>query len=291
MSQNFIYQVESFAELMAHLDDPFAERAAVLAESLLDEDRCKNLIDSWRVRFERDGAEDLAGRFAAAYQARRSAIHEKRRRSASGEAEGDARDVRFLNHDAQSFREEAAQVARQPFVDGGSPGKPGSAPIPPIDEKARLPVSPPSPAAVPPTNTPSPWAPAPAPEPPPPMIARPAQRLAGTADISAFVPRTSLPFSPSASASAESPPKRPSESPPRVGSGTADISAFVPRHLLPFAGQPAPPPQPAPAAAAQPDPSRRRLIRFDPQTGQPLPTPIWVDLPADPGSTGEGTKK
>jgi len=40
-----------------------------------------------------------------------------------------------------------------------------------------------------------------------------------------------------------------------------------PAHLAP---PPAPPERP------------KRLIRFDPQTGHPLPAPIWVDIPEDP---------
>ena len=54
--------------------------------------------------------------------------------------------------------------------------------------------------------------------------------------------------------------------PPQELAATADISAFVPRPATPFVPAPATPP-------------RRRLVRFDPQTGQPLAEPRWEDLP------------
>lgn len=63
---------------------------------------------------------------------------------------------------------------------------------------------------------------------------------------------------------------------PVPGQGqTADISAFVPRELLPF--QPAPP-TPVPAAPMPAEIKGKRLIRFNPQTGQMLEQPIWVDI-------------
>ncbi len=74
---------------------------------------------------------------------------------------------------------------------------------------------------------------------------------------------------------------------------TADISAFVPRDLLPFQPAPSAPSMPAvtpavpavtPAAPpaempAPPERNGKRLIRFNPQTGQMLEQPIWVDVP------------
>lgn len=76
---------------------------------------------------------------------------------------------------------------------------------------------------------------------------------------------------------------------------TADISAFVPRDLLPFQPAPSAPAMPAvPAVPAvppappavppaemplPPEIKGKRLIRFNPQTGQMLEQPIWVDVP------------
>ena len=48
-----------------------------------------------------------------------------------------------------------------------------------------------------------------------------------------------------------------------------DVTADAPLNVIPGAALPFTPP-------AQP---RKRLIRFDPQTGCALPEPIWVDLP------------
>jgi hypothetical protein len=115
----------------------------------------------------------------------------------------------------------------------------------------------------------------------------------GTADISAVIPRGLLPF-PSDSAprppvdrpvSPQEPPPPSSSAvfapppvarPPQRLAGTADISAFVPRAATPFT-----PTAPSPQAQPQQPAPRKRLIRFDPQTGQPLPAPIWVDLPPE----------
>jgi hypothetical protein len=44
-----------------------------------------------------------------------------------------------------------------------------------------------------------------------------------------------------------------------------------------------PPAAPLPFAAAAPV-ARQRLVRFDPQTGRPLPEPVWVDAPEPPRS-------
>lgn len=63
---------------------------------------------------------------------------------------------------------------------------------------------------------------------------------------------------------------------------------------LPFAPPPPgvarPPPEGPPVLTdlpfqpAQADslPPRKRLLRFDPRTGQPLPQPIWMDMPPEP---------
>jgi hypothetical protein len=105
--------------------------------------------------------------------------------------------------------------------------------------------------------------------------------LAGTMDISDVVSGDVLPFSDRAAAMLPPEPlpspQPPGARPPQDLRDTTDITAFVPRDPTPFA---------APGAAAPGQP-RRRLLRFDPQTGQPLPAPVWVDLPPEP----EGPKK
>ena len=335
-------QVELFADLMVQMDDPFVLREAILTASSLDDGAFRSLVDAWQDRFDREANGSLAARFADAYTARRAAMLEARRRDACGEA--DAADVRFLNADAQSFREDAAKVAREPTTEDISPpAEPQPADPPP---SVARPSSPPrempsfvlaaaAPAITPaPIITPAPviasapivarppahlagtmavsdaipksslpFAPASAPPaPPPPSAASPPSRPqvpTGTADISSIIPRDLLPFPSAPPAERPAPPLEPFSpsssalfAPPTMGvpvsrppqhlSGTADISAFVPRAATPFAARPAPPPPaPPPPAAAQLAP-RKRLIRFDPQTGQPLPAPIWVDLPPEP---------
>jgi hypothetical protein len=295
MSDSLAFQVELFADLMVRLDDPFGERALVLAAAGLDEERYRSLLGSWRTRFDRDEGR-LGERFADAYGERCAALATRREREASGALA--PVDARFLNAEALGFREEAARVAR----DTTEAAPPLRAP-----ERDEAP-SPPSVAA-------------PASLAAPPSYVRPPERFAGTADISAFVPRIQMPFAPAdpaapPEAAAPAVPPRPRvdsgtraiiafaqpatptpfvdreaaapEPPPLVArpparfAGTADIAAFVPRPATPFQEGAA-----EPRRAVQPVEPRRRLIRFDPQTGQPLPSPTWVDLPPE----GEGRKR
>ncbi len=53
--------------------------------------------------------------------------------------------------------------------------------------------------------------------------------------------------------------------PPSSSGDTIDLGELFPGAALPF-------PSPSPASAGVP---RRRLVRFDPQTGQALPEPRW----------------
>jgi hypothetical protein len=101
----------------------------------------------------------------------------------------------------------------------------------------------------------------------------------GTADITSLVPRDALPFVHGAGTAGPPAVATPAPASPEApaGSGTEDISAFVPRGAMPFAQSAAAAPQDA--AAAHP---RLRLIRFDPQTGQPLAEPRWVEIPPEP---------
>lgn len=327
--------IELFADLMVRVDDPFAQRDAVFIASGLDEDGYRNLVDTWRTRFDRDPTGSLAARFAEVYDARRAAMLEARRREACGEK--DAADLRFLNTDVQSFREQAATVAREPAVEAPPPALPPSQ-VPLVSPAIAEPITPIAQAL--PTYAISPPPPPPI-APPTPMMAtppvaarRPAPTLAIRIDRIEDPPGESMPFTPSSTPSL---PEASSPPPPRLPTGTADISSIIPRDLFPFPAEssrppPAPPPPPPPpqspappamagltppsvrvarppehlaatadisafvpraatpfVASAPPAPSapRRRLIRFDPQTGQPLPAPMWVDLPPEP----EASKK
>jgi len=272
-------RVDLFAALMVRLDDPFGDRRRILADAGLDAGGYSSLVASWRARFEGDASGALAAQFAEAYAERR------------------ARRIEIRNE---------AVLAMAPAQELAVPARPQ----PPRDPEPLVDPEPPLPALEP--------LPAVAVLPSAPRFHRPPVELARTADISAFVPRAAVPFAPATSDPA--PPERPAAPPrPRIDSGTADISAVIPRHLLlPFEGSPAPPaplpvavrppqhlagtadisafvprpatpfspaPTPSPPASAGPAEAapRRRLIRFDPQTGQPLPVPTWVDLPPEPG--------
>lgn len=293
---------------MAQLDDPFSHRPSVLAAAELDEARFRNLVESWRMRVEGDTRGELGERYVKAYSARRAALHSARQRPTSG-AESPT-DARFLSKEALGFREEAALVGRHPGAESASPAfsPPATAPAPystsPRVEPSGVFTAPrlPPEAAPPPAIAPLPSAPPPifyappaiapySPAPPvsaaPPKFARPSDRLAGTADISDVIAKLPLPFAhgsrsaPSASAVPSAGPKA-----HRVDSGTASMAAFV-------EGGGFHPPAPPPGNAALPPPAHlapppapperpKRLIRFDPQTGHPLPAPIWVDIPEDP---------
>jgi hypothetical protein len=260
MNDNLAYQVDLFAELMVRLDDPFEERSVVLATEGLDEDQASSLVASWRLRFDRDATGGLVASFADAYAGRRAAREAQRRSGTYGGAPAD-RDgghagPRFLNDDAQSFRDEAAKVAVS-AEEASPPPRPAAAPMPPQQRAFEQPTFATAKTASAPADA--------------------------TADITALVPRHTLPFTaagPGALAAPLGSPKpvpQPSPSEPRT---TVDLTAQVAlvQAAMPFAIPPAAvPPSPPPAA--------RRLIRFDPQTGQPLPVPIWVDVPADPKGT------
>jgi hypothetical protein len=362
MNDSLALQVDRFAALMVRLDDPFEERGAVLAAEGLDEEQAASLIASWRRRFEGDATGALPLSFADAYAGRRAALRGTRRSEASCQVQPAA--PRPLDAEVQSARGEVPPPAPMP---ARAPEQPTFA----LPSALAAPA-----AALPPA--------------PPLKVESPPAHLAGTADISAFVPRASLPFVPGLAApGADLPsppgPGHPHQKPPERFTGTADISgavalaaATMPFHsslqvpssggapvapgladlharfggtgevdpaiahqgqALPFgSGTASTPSMPAagreqstaealPGLAAahamfggttQLDPDivrraalpfgsggdapstvatapavhqdaagvRRRLIRFDPQTGQPLPTPMWVEIPPEPeGST------
>ena len=311
MESAVVYRIDLFAEFMAQLDDPFSHRPSALAAAELDEARFRNLVESWRMRVEGDTRGELGERYVKAYSARRAALHSARQRPMNG---GESpTDARFLSKEALGFREEAALVGRHPGAESASssfsPHGSVAAPVapPPRVEPSGVFTAPrlPPEAAPPPAFAPLPSAPSPifyAPPAPPaitpyipappvsaalPRVIRPSHHLAGTADISDIVAKIALPFA-HGSRSAPSAAAVPSAGPKahRVDSGTASMAAFV-------EGGGLHPPAPLPGHAALPPPAHlapppapperpKRLIRFDPQTGHPLPAPIWVDIPEDP---------
>jgi len=66
--------IEAFAGLMAKLDDPFADRAAVLAGANLDERSGEELAAAWSARLRDTSSGELAERFAAAYARARETL-------------------------------------------------------------------------------------------------------------------------------------------------------------------------------------------------------------------------
>lgn len=68
---------EAFARLCATLDDPFADRAAVLDRAGLTENACALLQERWAARMAEEGAEELAEEFCEAYAAARSGARKK----------------------------------------------------------------------------------------------------------------------------------------------------------------------------------------------------------------------
>ncbi|EYF08190.1 putative exported protein [Chondromyces apiculatus DSM 436] len=169
-------------------------------------------------------------------------------------------------------RERLARTAL-PLASLGAPA-PRDTPVPPDPPRPLSSLPGPSeapspwaarPASVQPTFTPAPPVLPPPPSPPfqPPVIVTPVPpplgapsslaALRDTADISGSVPRQPLPFVQAKSTPASSPPS----------------PALLQTPLPPVEPTQAPPPG-------------KRLMRFDPQTGQPLATPIWVDAPPPP---------
>jgi hypothetical protein len=79
------------------------------------------------------------------------------------------------------------------------------------------------------------------------------------------------------------PPKRPFDR-ARSAEPTAELRMDMLHRALPFAADEA-----SPGPAPQPSgPPGKRLVRFDTQTGEPLPIPVWVDAPT---SVPSGSKQ
>lgn len=215
--------IEAFAGLMARIDDPFADRAAVLAHAGLDERSVDELAASWRARLGDASAGALPEVFAVAYGRARAALLKGQHPTPSP---------------LSAPTREVAGTGRPPSALTGA-------------------------------------------------SALSAPAFAETADISAFVPRIALPFT-SNPALTPQPSGSIADAPAlRIGGGTEtfDPRAFKPHNPLPFQPTPAlnapnaAPPPPAPALPAGNLAPGRRLIRFDAQTGEPLPEPYWSDAP------------
>lgn len=178
---------------------------------------------------------------------------------------GGGEDPRFLNRDAHPWREEAAQVGL---------------------------VAPSAPPVAAGAATPAQIAPSPAPGPHaagiPPAVAATRPQSGPAVLLSEAFETRPLPAS-LRSASAPVLPFTASQSP---APSAAPAAPHASREGLPFRSiTPEPKAAPVPCPSAIPAhlpgavpaegpnaPPNKRLIRFDPQTGQPLPFPVWVDV-------------
>ena len=164
--------IEPFAELMARLDEPFADRAGILQAAGLDDGGFQRMADCWSKELQNEGAAVLAQRYGDAYEAAARELSNVRL------GERVAPDLRFLNADVQSFRDEAAAVPLQALVESASaapPPAPVHAPrlsiapmiagapliaVPPMFAAAPLIAPPPMlPASEPAPSRESPWMP------------------------------------------------------------------------------------------------------------------------------------
>ena len=146
--------IEPFAALMARLDEPFADRAGVLQAAGLDDGDFQRIADRWSKELRNEGMAALAQRYGDAYEAAASELANARR------GERAAPDLRFLNAEVQSFRDEAAAVPLQALAEN-TPAAPPPAPIhaPPLAVTPMVAVAPPIAAppmfaAAPPTAPP-----------------------------------------------------------------------------------------------------------------------------------------
>lgn len=248
--------IESFAIVLAQLDDPFADRGAVFASEGITEQAFGVLQEQWAARLLHDTT-DLRVRFADAYTAVRRPADSPLR---------------------------SMEPAPSPAIQGEQTASEHAIPLHAVLEPARLIV----PSFMKPQE-PAPSAPEPVQAPP----AEPARAAhwaeTGPIDLHQVL-KPSVPFDASAS-SKMAVPTAPSASPPKTRSldGTETVELDLVAFLRARKAAPAPP---APARAAVTSPAvppvaspqetsspRRRLIRFDPQTGAPLATPYWEDLP------------
>lgn len=215
MKESFKLDVEVFAGLLARLDHPFADRAAILSQADLTERSCEAIAAVWRARFAEPSSGELVERFAAAYAHARTALR-------SGQP--------------TALPLPDASVLRATHAKGAAPGAAGPA---------------------------------------------------ETAELTTFVPTSALPFTsdpalpPRIAAKGEAPsPKRTSDTEPLDPSEVLAINPLPfrsPQEPVPLPSGPTSPPPAPPRAPETTLASGRWLIRFDPETGEPLREPYWTD--------------
>jgi hypothetical protein len=99
--------IEIFAELMAQLDEPFANPVEILRAAGLDGGDVQRMSAHWSMLLRSEGAGALAQRYGDAYEAAACRL------AASRQGERATSDLRFLSVVAQPFREQAAAVPLQ----------------------------------------------------------------------------------------------------------------------------------------------------------------------------------
>lgn len=308
--------VELFGALLGRLSLPFADRGHELAAAGLGSDAALARTQAeWIARFTGgdEQARALWTRFAAAHEAARTGA------TGANASPSVAADSRFLTPEAQPWREEAAAVslavgqgvapplARAPAVEAAPP--PAVAPPPPslaepnVDETCTaIPIyTPPLPFPAGSANAASSFAVSSPKEAP-----RDSDDGNETVELRLFVGRPATPFEAPATTDQDDPADR-----------TAALGVVVASPALPFSppGSASPAPErapPAPQVASRksdasvaedvdddgetvvpislpntaPLPfhggTERRLIYFDPQTGEKLATPTWVESPKKP---------
>ncbi len=252
--------VGAFAALCAALDDPFADRPAVLGTCRLDEAGFARLQERWAERFIAD-VDGLGARFAEAYAAAR--------------AGGDSPSAAPVNeeHAAIAMDQAPAAVDEIPATDRAPEAQaPVSSAVAP---ETPAPVEASRAAVVPSFMKASPLA-----------SQAPRQPLSTetlAVDFSELL-KAAVPFDPSAPskmAVATVPGAIPGGSPkaPKCES-TETVEFDVATLLEGRAPVPFDKPVKRQGVAQEAASPRRRLIRFDPQTGAPLAAPYWQELPA-----------
>lgn len=97
--------IERFAELSARLDDPFADRQAVLRAAGLNEGRWGDIVQRWSTRLRASEGAVLATRFGDGYAAAM-----RHQLPPARELAAEPTGQRFLSTTAQPWRAEAASV-------------------------------------------------------------------------------------------------------------------------------------------------------------------------------------
>jgi len=276
--------IESFAELSARMHDPFADRVAILERAGLSDAKWHLLVTTWSdaLGHDTDEARRLAEQFGEAYSAmalRLSTAGERRHElevAATADAAVAAESPAKLDVDAGHMLSSVEQEASAPRK-------------PPLASDAA--TSPALPSCL-------------LERPPPPAEPRRSRPLFETAPVELGLWRPAVPFRPDDA----DPTVRPR--PPRAAA-LADRASWeaVPRtqgsrrpalettELRPAASDRERPPLPFSSTSPQQAPAKattdgKRLLLFDPQTGERLASPRWVDVtPPREGSNVPATTK